>query len=57
PYLGICLGLQCAIIDFARHVCGMTDANSSEFQRDTKHPVIDLLPDQKDIEKLGGAMR
>ncbi|HBL36149.1 MAG TPA: CTP synthase [Firmicutes bacterium] len=57
PYLGICLGLQCAIIDFARHVCGMTDANSSEFQRDTKHPVIDLLPDQKDIEKLGGTMR
>src|SRR5690606_14878291 len=43
PYLGICLGLQCAIIEFARHVCGLTDANSSEFNPETAHPVIDLL--------------
>jgi CTP synthase len=57
PYLGICLGLQCAIIDFARHVCGLTDANSSEFKPETAHPVIDLLPEQKEIENLGGTMR
>ena len=53
----ICLGLQCAIIEFARHVCGLTDANSSEFNPETAHPVIDLLPEQKDIENLGGTMR
>jgi CTP synthase len=56
PYFGIGLGLQCAIIDFARHVCGMPEANSSEFQPDTEHPVIDLHPEQKDIEKIGGTM-
>ena len=57
PYLGICLGLQCAIIEFARHVCGLKDANSSEFQPETANPVIDLLPEQKEITGIGGTMR
>jgi CTP synthase (EC 6.3.4.2) len=57
PYLGICLGMQCAVIEFARHVCGMTGANSTEFDPDTAYPVIDILPEQKDIEDKGGTMR
>ncbi|NLY91474.1 MAG: CTP synthase [Firmicutes bacterium] len=57
PYLGICLGLQCAIIEFARHVCALSDANSSEFQPETANPVIDLLPEQKEVEGMGGTMR
>ena len=57
PFLGICLGLQCAVIEFARNVAGLTAANSSEFQPDTADPVIDLLPEQKHITDLGGTMR
>jgi CTP synthase len=57
PFLGICLGLQCAVIEFARHVCGLEDANSSEFAPGTSHPVIDLLPEQKSITDLGATMR
>ena len=57
PFLGICLGLQCAVIEFARNVCGLADANSSEFDPATPHPVIDLLPEQKDVTDLGGSMR
>jgi CTP synthase len=57
PYLGICLGLQVAVIEIARHVLGMTDANSSEFVPDTPDPVIDLMADQRDIADLGGTMR
>ncbi|MDR3270479.1 MAG: CTP synthase [Peptococcaceae bacterium] len=57
PFLGICLGMQCAVIEFARHVCGMTAAHSTEFDAETPHPVIDLLPEQKDIEDKGGTMR
>jgi CTP synthase len=57
PFLGICLGLQCAVIEFARHVCGLTDANSSEFAPATSHPVIDLLPEQKNVTDLGATMR
>lgn len=57
PYLGICLGMQLAVVEFARHVCGMKDANSTEFNPDTKYSVIDLLPEQKEIEDLGGTMR
>jgi CTP synthase len=57
PYLGLCLGLQCAVIEFARNVCGLDDANSSEFDPATPHPVIDLLPEQKNVTDLGGSMR
>ena len=57
PFLGLCLGLQCAVIEFARNVCGLEGANSSEFDPATPHPVIDLLPEQKDVTDLGGSMR
>jgi CTP synthase len=57
PYLGLCLGLQCAVIEFARNVCGLEGANSSEFDPATPHPVIDLLPEQKNVTDLGGSMR
>jgi len=57
PYLGICLGLQCAVIEFARNVCNLENANSSEFKKNTKHPVIDLLPEQREIKAKGGTMR
>lgn len=57
PFLGICLGMQCAVIEFARNVCGLTDANSEEFDPTTPHPVIHLLPEQKNINGLGGTMR
>src|ERR687887_236593 len=57
PFLGICLGLQCAVIEFARHVCGLDDANSSEFAPGTPHAVIDLLPEQKNVTDLGATMR
>jgi len=57
PYLGVCLGMQCAVIEFARSVCGMTGANSWEFDEDTPFPVIDLLPEQKGVEDMGGTMR
>ncbi len=57
PFFGICLGLQCAVIDFARNVCGLTNANSTEFDKNTPHPVIDLMETQIDISQLGGTMR
>jgi CTP synthase len=57
PYLGICLGMQVAVAEFARHVVGMEGANSTEFDPETPWPVIDLLPEQKEISDLGGTMR
>lgn len=57
PYFGICLGMQIAIIEYARNVIGYTDANSAEIEPHTKYPVIDLMPEQKDIDQLGGTMR
>ena len=56
PYFGICLGMQIAVIEFARDVLGMADANSSEFSTTTEYPVIDLMPDQQGV-KLGGTLR
>jgi CTP synthase len=57
PYLGICLGMQIAVVEFARHVCGMDGANSAEFDPETPYPVVDLLPEQKEVSDLGGTMR
>ncbi|TFG69273.1 MAG: CTP synthase, partial [Thermomicrobiales bacterium] len=57
PYLGLCLGLQCAVIEFARDVVGSSDANSTEFDMFTEHPVIDFMPDQREMEDKGGTMR
>jgi CTP synthase len=57
PYLGICLGMQIAVCEFARHVAGMDGANSTEFDPETPFPVIDLLPEQKEVSDLGGTMR
>lgn len=57
PFLGICLGMQCAAIEFARNVIGLSDAHSTEFSRDTRHPVICLLDEQKEITDKGGTMR
>ena len=57
PYLGICLGMHVAVSEFARHVVGLDGANSTEMDPETPHPVIDLLPDQKGVEDLGGTMR
>jgi len=57
PFLGLCLGMQCAVIEFSRNVCGFKDANSTEFNLKTKHPVISLLEEQKKIKGLGGTMR
>ncbi len=57
PFLGICFGFQLAIVEFARNALGYEDANSTEFTRNIEHPVIDLLPEQRDIDKLGGTMR
>lgn len=57
PFLGLCLGMQCAVIEFARNVCHMEQANSSEFIPDGKYPVIDLMPDQEDVTEKGGTMR
>jgi len=57
PFLGICLGLQCAVIEFARNVMGLKDANSSEFDPDTNDPIIDLMLEQKDVREKGGTMR
>ncbi|MFH0855398.1 MAG: CTP synthase [Candidatus Omnitrophota bacterium] len=56
-FLGICLGMQCAVIEFSRNVCGLKDANSTEFNSRTKHPVISLLEEQKKLKGLGGTMR
>ena len=57
PYLGICLGMQMAIVEFARHVLGYEDANSIELAPETTNPVIALMPDQEDVEDLGGTLR
>jgi gamma-glutamyl-gamma-aminobutyrate hydrolase PuuD len=57
PFFGLCLGLQLAVVEFARNVCGLQGADSTEFEPDTAHPVIDLMPEQKDIHRLGGTMR
>jgi CTP synthase len=57
PFLGICLGMQLAVVDFARHVVGMEGANSAEFDPETPFPVIDLLPEQKEVDDMGGTMR
>ncbi len=57
PFLGLCFGFQLSIVAFARHVLGMMDANSTELNPDTKNPVIDLLPEQKQVKDMGGSMR
>jgi CTP synthase len=57
PYLGICLGMHVAVSEFARHVVGLEGANSTEMDPETPYPVIDLLPEQKEVEDLGGTMR
>lgn len=57
PYFGICLGMQIAVIEFARNVLGLKDANSTEMDENTRHPVIDIMPDQKKIDQKGGTMR
>lgn len=57
PFLGICLGMQCAVVEFARNVLGYEDANSREMNSDTKHPVIDIMAEQKNIVNMGGTMR
>jgi CTP synthase len=57
PYLGLCLGMQLMVVEFTRHVLGDEEANSTEFDRATNHPVIDLMPDQRDIADMGGTMR
>jgi CTP synthase len=57
PFLGICLGMQCAVIEFARHVAGLAGANSSEFDPASPHPVVDLLPGQREVADKGGTMR
>jgi CTP synthase len=57
PYLGLCLGLQCAVIEFARDIIGSQDVNSTEFDMFTTNPVIDFMPDQRDLEDKGGTMR
>jgi CTP synthase len=57
PYLGICFGFQLAIVAFARHVCKLTDANSTELEPNTKNPIVDFMPEQLDVHNLGGTMR
>jgi CTP synthase len=57
PYLGLCFGFQMAVVEFARNVCGLSGANSTEIQPDTPHPVIDLLPEQREVRALGATMR
>ncbi|MDR3559959.1 MAG: CTP synthase [Negativicutes bacterium] len=57
PFFGLCLGMQCAVIEFARNQCGLGSANSSEFDPATPHPVIDLMPEQLAVEEKGGTMR
>ncbi len=57
PYLGLCLGMQLMVVEFARHVLGDENANSTEFDRGTSHPVIDLMPDQRGVVDMGGTMR
>jgi CTP synthase len=57
PFFGICLGMQCAVIEYARDVCGWEDSNSTEFDENTEYPIIDIMHDQKNIENMGGTMR
>jgi CTP synthase len=57
PFLGICLGLQCAVIEFARNICGLKGANSTEFDNNTRYPVIELMESQRAIKRKGGTMR
>ncbi len=57
PFFGICLGMQCAVIEYARNVCDWKGANSTEFDQDSEYPIIDIMHDQKDIENMGGTMR
>ena len=57
PFLGICLGMQCAVIEFGRNICKLIGANSTEFNKDTPHMVIDIMEDQKNLKNLGGTMR
>ncbi len=57
PFFGICLGMQCVVIEFARNVCGLEGANSSEFDPGTPYPVIDLMPDQREVSHMGASMR
>jgi CTP synthase len=57
PFLGLCLGLHMAVIEFARNVCGLSGANSTEMDPDTPHPVIDILPEQRGVTNKGGTMR
>lgn len=57
PYFGICLGMQCGVIEFARNVCGIKDAHSAEFDKNTENPLIDLMEDQKTVKAKGGTMR
>jgi len=57
PFLGLCLGMQCSVVEWARHIAGLEDANSAEFSQNTTNPVINLLPEQQDVVDLGGTMR
>lgn len=57
PFFGICLGMQCAVIEYARNICGKNKADSTEFDTDSEYPIIDLMPDQKDLQETGGTMR
>jgi CTP synthase len=57
PFLGLCLGLQLAVIEFARHACNLDKANSTEIDPDTPYPVIDILPEQREVSDKGGTMR
>ncbi|MEM2910296.1 MAG: CTP synthase [Nitrososphaerota archaeon] len=57
PFLGICFGMQLSVVEYARNVCGLDGANSTEISEDTPHPVVDLLPEQRSLENLGGTMR
>ena len=57
PFFGLCLGMQCSVIEFSRHVCGLREANSTEFKPKAKYPVISLLQEQHKIRDLGGTMR
>lgn len=57
PYLGLCYGLQLAVVEFARHVCNLPDAHTTEIDEKTKNPLIDILPDKKDLKNLGGTLR
>ena len=57
PFLGLCLGMQCAVIEYARSILGLEMANSSEFDQNNPYPVIDLLPEQRAVKDKGGSMR